>query len=1179
MKNKLHISSELMEHYRQVSAVSGEKKMQAVCTGAYKGFLSIGEDGALYLTRESGEKESGWKKLKLCEGLRKLHPGGGLSVKTFACAYDEPGKAYALLVAVTVAGKDYIYLSTGGSLDRPEWLEVKQAQGNGNVHQLHISVSGRERYIIVDFMQKDGTVERFYVNSSSQTGKLWDYYPLSADFGEILDTRLGRAVNQRVDGFYTLGLLHGRNQLLYMPACNPYDPGVAPTSVRLQLPDKMDTLAVLPISGTRFTHLLAAGSGQLLLYPYDRQKDSDEPVVIAKSDYFRDVKQLFAYASNGKTYVWALNESKQLVYLHTEGERINAANEWTPVLLSRNDVGYAHIFRDAATSLGAMFGYVSDNSGIAGEESGLTGIWSFSQVQLDTAVGKSKSSPSYITQIVMADENNLLLPDKHISVRASERCCAQVNGKMYYFKDSPLDLTTNQSGEIRIVQAAQNTSAIKWTVCAEGMEEYEIDPSAHVVDKLLELDTADKLQNARCTTKAGSAVPLIPPKTDRQSLEAVAQALQTLKEANRHLEMKRSGRMMRGPAMIGTLEDFAPFPPENGKMPGIRLSVCGGSLSGEPIRLNDESVPEALLVTPFGVTMRSAPKLSLSANDVFSFLHTLYNKAYDIFITVVDDAWSFIVKVGEKFVSFVIDCAEKISECAKEIFNIIKVKIKELIDYLKFIFDMEDVRKIRDVAKKAFNLYMDSFLRTMVQYKPRAEEYIDKLIRMAEKWGDLTPLDRLGGPPLLEMSGGNSYVEKYDVKAKHFSNMLISNIEGGSVAALQPATALDTYLNTLSGVSGEVREVITTLVERIKADLLNENALMSMSFGTILKKLAAIVSVTILDIGRRAVSALFDIIILTMESLMKWLNEPLYIPVVSEFLEFCGVGAFSLLDAACYIPAFAGSVVYKIATGKAMIDDDTYAHIMALGSAQDCGEQPAGEMGRSGPRRSDGSGDWDAYCALKGMSGMVSIIETLTFWMEYSPETGPLGKTLSPVLAALSAAGGFVASEQYSSLDEKIELVSASEMIHLLNAGQNLLLSLGGKVFKEKAELMEKVAAGASGLLSAGCLVIDIICVVDGIELEGVSEQQKKLFYYEEACNLLEDLYCLLDTAMHFMGGASVHSTNLGKSLLVFRFLLSGTSTALKLVIAGGECPRAMADGSGPERRSPGVGGLTPVMA
>ncbi|MDF3004465.1 MAG: putative phospholipase [Oscillospiraceae bacterium] len=288
--------------------------------------------------------------------------------------------------------------------------------------------------------------------------------------------------------------------------------------------------------------------------------------------------------------------------------------------------------------------------------------------------------------------------------------------------------------------------------------------------------------------------------------------------------------MLRGSIAMGTLEDFEPIVPEDGIMPGVRLSIRGGILTRDTLRINDESIPDALLVTSFGVTMRAAPRSHLSANNVFSFLRTLANKAYDVFITVVDDAWRFIVKVGEKIVSFIIDCTEKIAECVKEVFNLIRVKIKKLIDYLKFIFDMDDVFKTRDVLKKAFNLQISYFLSSMEHYKSKAEEFMDRLIRMAETWGDLTPLDQLSGG-----MGGGSHAKKFDVKAKHFCDTLSSNADKASHAAPHPATALDSYVNSIKGVSAEAMEVINTFVERIKADLIDGNAMMGMSFGAVAK--------------------------------------------------------------------------------------------------------------------------------------------------------------------------------------------------------------------------------------------------------------------------------------------------------------------------------------------------------
>lgn len=1180
MGKQLHISSELMEHYKQMNAVSAEKKMEAVTTPAYKGFLSIGEDDALYLTYESSRSASGWSRIKMCTELRKLYPGKEVKVKTFAGAYDGAEKKYVLLVAVTVDSRDYIYLSTGGSLESPQWSQVKQKNPEGDkVHQLHISVNGRERYSIVDFLQKNGTIERFYLNTGEAPGSTWDYYPLSADFGEILDTRLGRAAGQRVEGFYTLGMLHGVNQILYMPSYNPYDPGISPTSVRLKVPAVMERLAVLSVPGTKCTHLFAAGAGKLLLYPYDRQKDMSEPVVIGDSGYLRDVKQLFAYTSGGRIYVWALNGSRQLVYLHTQEENTGALNQWAEVLLAREDLGYAHVFAGADTGLGAMFGYSADNSVVAGEESALTGIWNFGTVHLDARTGKGKSTPSYITQIRLTDQDNLPVASESLFIKASERCCAQANGVTYYFKDEPLDIKTNYNGEIQLIQTVYTTNGIKWQISAPGLTDYDVDPSEHIVDKLLELDTPAKLQNARTTKAVGSTEPLIPEGTSPDSLAAVAQTLKTLKQAGSQIEAGRSRGMMRGPVSMGTLEDFDPVIPETGILPGVRLSINKGALTSEAISVNDPDVPDALMVTPFGVTMRAMPRTYLTPNDVFSFLRTLSNKAYDIFITLVDDGWQFIVKIGEKIASFVIDCAEKIAECAKEIFNLIKVNAKKLIDYLKFVFDMEDVLKTRDVIKKVFNLQADYFLASMEQYKSKAEEFMDKLIRMTEEWGDLTPLDQLGGGSLSQMSGGHA--NNFDVKAKYFNDTLSSNAHKAAPGEAQepshPATALDSYVNSISGFSSEAMEVINTFVARIKADLLEGNAIMSMSFGTILKKLVAILSVTVLDIGKRIISAIFDIIILTIKSVRQWLNEPLYIPIVSEFLTFCGVGKFSLLDAVCFAPAFAGTVIYKIATGKPLIDNVLYSSFMSRSNMIETDLLVTRDLDSEAAK-------WKNYCAFKKISGICCILEALVSPTEYMDDdvVDKEGMPVQTIFAVLSGGADFIAGLYYTPLEGKVAKIGPYKVAGLeinsvvtiagglrgLNAATKFTLFIIKKAIGK--ETKDNIAFAVGGVLSSICLILDTICIFDSIGLSGENQGEKTMFYLEESTCIMGDINGILDGVMHFMGGKQVLTTTHGQFMLGSRMVIGVAAGSIKIGMSTKEEPVRQA-------RTPGLGGLTPV--
>jgi hypothetical protein len=61
---------------------------------------------------------------------------------------------------------------------------------------------------------------------------------------------------------------------------------------------------------------------------------------------------------------------------------------------------------------------------------------------------------------------------------------------------------------------------------------------------------------------------------------------------------------------------------------------------------------------------------------------------------------------------------------------------------------------------------------------------------------------------------------------------------------------------------------------------------------------------------------------------IKALDEPVYIPVISDILKAFGVPEFSVLDVVCWIAAVPGTIIYKVIYNKAPFQDN--AHTKAL---------------------------------------------------------------------------------------------------------------------------------------------------------------------------------------------------------------------------------------------------------
>lgn len=169
----LDISSDLMENYKRFRVASTGKKMQAVCREGFRGFLSIGDDGILYLSYEKNASTSGWRQIKLCESLRRKLTGT-VEVNTFSAAVDRKTNKDYILAALKVNGKDRLFLSVNGDIADPDWTEVPLTEEMGSklsVYRVAVSCYNDKVYLIVDFKMANQNTERYFICSNPGPAK------------------------------------------------------------------------------------------------------------------------------------------------------------------------------------------------------------------------------------------------------------------------------------------------------------------------------------------------------------------------------------------------------------------------------------------------------------------------------------------------------------------------------------------------------------------------------------------------------------------------------------------------------------------------------------------------------------------------------------------------------------------------------------------------------------------------------------------------------------------------------------------------------------------------------------------------------------------------------------------------------------------------------------------------
>lgn len=1120
---ELEFSSDLMQNFKALRPASTEKHMQAVCCDGVKAFLAISDDGKLFVTAEKEQSSAGWERTDISGGIRG-ECGLDARVVSFSVNTDRSDSGLVLAAAVLAGENQSIYISANNSLTKPAWIKVNLPKEIQALTFYDISISSWQGklFITAYYKEKNGSINRYSIVSADGTYSKWIYTPLPTDFTDITDTRLGRPSYSRVDGTYTLGMSHSSSQLLFTPAYNYYDPELAPASSRLTLPCRADAISVLPSpAAAGRTDVFVCGDGSLYWFSDQNQDDLAVPVQIAKSFQFRGVKQLFSFVSKGRVYVWVLNESKNLCYLFADQEKIKDPEAWSVVAVLKEDLDYVYPFREGEAN--AMYAYTKKGEGILGYESEETGLWTYVTVFVSENTEKAVPINSYVTRIKTPQ------PEQEVWITAQDSCMVEINGGIYSLRGNPVRVKSTASGDIRITELAESVNAAKFTVCLDEEDGGQLyDPGKDVTDRLFALNTAESLSRAVITRQTGQTEYLIPRDISKQSLDAVASAMKKLDAARKNLNL--------------SCENI------NGGS-GLPSGICLRFQDGEIRQSSLSDEEHRFYASVYGGEGCASPSalcsgpVVYSSEDVLGFMRSLCsepaekgieNGFFDVIIDFFDNAWNFIVKTAEKIVSFVLDCVEKVAACAVELLHMIEVTIEKIIDFLKYVFDMEDILNMKDILKKILNVAQKDMKDEVVKCKGIVKEAFQEIDQYILDWGGIEDIGDVGHMSLRQMQDNSPEGQQInDVHASYLTDLVVDNREAVNLTLLcQPekmnllSGKIDDLISILSSLYEGEKEVVENLVKRLQNEFFSDKEIADMDILTVLRKLAAIAASALVEGVGEIVEVLFDLVVYVLDVFYDMLNEDIYIPCVSEFLELCGIGPFSIMDLVCFLPAFMGTIIYKIAAGKAIFSSGIHGRIMSIHSLSDLRTIMANVEGVSDA--SGASFNKELFQGLKIGAAVATFLECILAAVDFSTERkfGLLGLAvagMSAIDGGLYMANSFFVYEPLAGKLPKTPKYVLTVVKYLPFLGK--VVSLYYSVLKKNKAMADKwdtifgTLYAVTSFISIGG---NIYYIVAASELKDVDSREKTIYILDTVSLIPDNLRNVADGILRYVKPAEI---------------------------------------------------------
>ncbi|AQH05586.1 hypothetical protein A9R05_41935 (plasmid) [Burkholderia sp. KK1] len=898
---RLEVSNELMRNYTQADVLKPDRKFRALQADDGASLLfSIGTAGEFFLTKETPGTTHGWRRNDLSSGLPQRDPSVGALCTDFSCALsvNTSGKEAAIHLAVVVndSNGDHLYLSLSNSAsdtgwsDAPVWTACPfNAAVPGQQLQIagvQISEASDAEYIVVDIVldPADPTplLERYYIDVRDPSAPRWIEHRTPIDIGSArYSSCLGRSSDAfGVDGLYLSGSVDGTAQLVYSPLFNAFDPAVPPLTRRLQLPGQTNPDSIAACRNPDNTSdLYATAKGTLYYFAADNQHDGAEAVAIASSTLLSDVRALFASTAGGRVAVWGLNRSNEVVYVSADHAQASHPSSWTRPITILSGVDAISPYLDRAYSANSFFAHTGTGL-VKAVKSPTTSIWSARKITLpplDLRTAPTAIS-SYTSRIQVSGPDGMPRANVSVSLSANNVTSVYVNHLYYLVGPDPVQVATDDTGSITVVEAVETLSGTRFTVTL-GDQSLTINPMDKPLNKLGQLNSVSKLRSAKITAGDGSTRSLVSASVSEQDLAAVA-----LSNTQLHTAYKSVSR----------------------------TGYVSHVVSGTPSSHNLTGFADAIM-TDLG--------------DLFNWLESGVEHVVDIVRDAATDVWHFVAHIAGEVYHGALDCVEKIAGAVKWVFNAIETAIVEVIHFLEFLFEWTDILATHRVMKNVLRQYGKAAVDGLNDQKAALVSAADELQKEIDRWAGIPDF----GPAEGSATAGRTPYVHLSAPASLGLHHYQGNASNAAATYEAPSLGVEVFQDLLRMIEQE-GETLAGAYTAIKVDIVDQFS--SLTAAQIVRKLAAIVTGTLLQTAEHILVTAIDVFFQLTAGFADMLDATIEIPVLSWLYRELTGDDLSVLDLICLVGAIAAVVTHKAIFGRAPFpsEDPLTGRLISAGS-------------------------------------------------------------------------------------------------------------------------------------------------------------------------------------------------------------------------------------------------------
>jgi len=907
---KIDYATELMKNQKHAVIMAPDKQFEVLQTQeGHSLFFSIGTDQAFYCTREIPADKHGWSRINFTDILSKQLGYTTIAAKHFDVAQNLESGTMDIAFAATADGSDSLFISFGNKNTADDWTnnpivftEIKFDDTSHNFSPLfiagvYISQSGGNEFLVVDVLANvsSNTIFRYFVDPAKKTyPTAWHPHDLSGNLeaGSVTN-RIGRKAGNGIDAMYTMGINNQATQLLYTPLYNARNPDLPPVPTKISLPPGATAMALSFPDGIHSDLFVAAGGS--LYFLDSTQQEEDQPMTaVCTHPLLNEVTSLHVNNNNATVIVWGLNQQGQIFYLKSVTGNELTSSAWSyPVPIMENVNAVASFVNNRLGNT-AVFASTTDNFLHQLMQDAATTLWRSRSIVLpSTKIDDYIQTHTYTTHINCMDDSGVPLNGADVTITATETCSVYINDYYHLLHASvPLQVKSDISGVINITQPIDSIGSVCYHIhINDGKQTIDINPMLNVLGSLKKVQT-DKDFPDTVKNEKGESGPLVDPEhsNDKSAAASHISGFSSLQD-----NFPANGKQAQ-------LKPGAPFDAGTSKITIIHFNRDG-------IRYYEGAEQAAsigfLINADHSFTFRGAESTQISTGDAWQWLKNLFLKLEEFILKIIDGITHFVMTIAGEIYHFAIACISDIMQGIQFVLSKLEVVLEKIVQWVGHIFGWDDVIRTHKVLKSLFVNYANHCLDNLEKgsYQQSLADLTQSLVKKIDDWAGV-PTDSYqqqaaAGRKIDGQNNPSCHWVNHHAKGnmENANPIFMAGIRNSAMGNI--LTAISNECNILGDTSKQLQDVIKGYA--------------SVSTVELIKQIIGVISDALVKSLDNALTALLNNAAILLNGIVKILDAPLNIPVLSPLYKIFSEGSeLSLLDLACLVAAIPVTFIYKI---------------------------------------------------------------------------------------------------------------------------------------------------------------------------------------------------------------------------------------------------------------------------